>query len=265
MKLNYDFSVKDVSDAYDTEIGILWEVLMGEHIHVGGEAETKRLAEKIGIDASTYLLDVCSALGGPARFLASTYNTKIVGIDITETMIKKSIERTEKAGLADLIEFRRGNALDIPAKSNTFDVVWGQDAWCYITSKVRLIKEIVRVCKPGGTIGFTDWILGSTPISSQEEADFLFEFMLFPNMETLEGYRLLLENNNCKVLEVEDLQEDFAKHMHIYKEKLKGLKDEIIENFNEQLYQIAEAGVQAWTKAANDGKVSRGLWLAEKL
>ncbi len=45
MKLNYDFSIKDVSEAYDGPVGILWEVLMGDHIHVGGENETQRLAE----------------------------------------------------------------------------------------------------------------------------------------------------------------------------------------------------------------------------
>lgn len=265
MKLNYDFSVKDVSDAYDGPVGLLWEILMGDHIHVGGEAETKRLADKLKIDKNTYLLDVCSALGGPARYIAKNYGSKIVGLDITETMLRKAQERTEADGLTDLIEYRRGNALDIPERSNTFDVVWGQDAWCYITSKERLIEEVVRVCKPGGKIGFTDWILGSTPMSSQEEADFLFEFMIFPNMETIEGYKALLEKNNCRVIEVKDLQEDFTKHMYIYFEKVQSIKEDVVKGFGEELYQVAESGVKAWVKAADDNKVSRGLWIAEKL
>ncbi len=49
--------------------GILWEMLMGEQIHVGGAGETETLARKAGITASTTVLDVCSALGGPARHL----------------------------------------------------------------------------------------------------------------------------------------------------------------------------------------------------
>ncbi|MFX0182232.1 MAG: class I SAM-dependent methyltransferase [Candidatus Hodarchaeota archaeon] len=265
MKLDYDFSVKDVSDAYDGPIGLLWEVLMGDHIHVGGEAETKRLADRLGVDQSTYLLDVCSALGGPARYLAKNYRSKIVGLDITETMLRKAQERTEAEKLSNLIEYRRGNALDIPERSNTFDVVWGQDAWCYITSKERLIEEVVRVCKPGGKIGFTDWILGSTPMSSQEEADILFEFMIFPNMETIDGYKALLEKNNCKVIEVKDLQEDFTKHMHIYLEKVRSIKEDIVKEFGEELYKAAESGVKAWVEAADEKKVSRGLWIAKKL
>jgi len=265
MSFNYDFTVKDVSDAYDGAVGILWEVLMGEHIHVGGEKETNRLAEKLGIKENSYVLDVCSALGGPARYLAKHYKAKVLGIDITETMLKKAIERTAAAGLTDRIEYRRGNALDLPVKSNLMDTVWGQDAWCYVTSKPRLISEVVRVCKRGGKIGFTDWILGETSISNKSEADFLFEFMIFPNLETIQGYINLLKINRCKVIEVEDLQKDFASHMKMYLQKVHDLKDTIIKNFGEDMYKIAQAGVNAWAQAAQDGKVSRGLWIAEKI
>ncbi|MHA2270777.1 MAG: class I SAM-dependent methyltransferase [Candidatus Hodarchaeales archaeon] len=263
MKRNYDFSVKDVSEAYDGPVGLLWELLMGDHIHVGGENETKRLAEKAGVSENTFLLDICSALGGPARFLARNYKARIVGLDITETMLKKARERTIKAGLTHLIEFRHGSALDIPANANMFDIVWGQDAWCYVTSKPRLISEAVRVCKPGGKIAFTDWILGTTPMND-EESDYLHTFMVFPNMETLDGYRTLLEKSNCRILEVEDLQEDFENHISQYLDMVQDLKDEIVKKFGEELYKAAESGVHAWSKASAEGKVSRGLWLAEK-
>ena len=191
----YDFNVKDISDAYDGPIGLLWEALMGEHIHVGGEKETQRLADKLSLESGLSVLDVCSALGGPARYLASNFNVNVVGVDITKTMIEKARERTKSAKLDQLIEYRLGNVLDLPVKSNSFDIVWGQDAWCYVTSKPRLIEEVVRACKPAGKIGFTDWILGSNPLD-KEEADFLFEFMIFPNIETLSDYEKLLMKNS---------------------------------------------------------------------
>jgi sarcosine/dimethylglycine N-methyltransferase len=259
----YDFTVKDVSDAYDGPIGLLWEALMGEHIHVGGKKATNRLANKLNLESGSSVLDVCSALGGPARYLASNFNVNVTGVDITKTMLEKARERTKKAELDHLIEYREGNALDLPVKSNSFDVVWGQDAWCYITKKPQLIEEVVRVCKPGGKIGFTDWILGSKTLK-REEADFLFEFMIFPSMETLSGYENLLTRNSCKIIEVEDLQDDFAKHMIIYQKKLVSMKAEIVNNFSPELFENALNGVNAWVKAAGEGKVSRGLWIAEK-
>ena len=44
-KYKYNYSDKEVSEAYDGAVGLLWEALMGDHIHVGGEDETKKLAE----------------------------------------------------------------------------------------------------------------------------------------------------------------------------------------------------------------------------
>lgn len=265
MSYNYDFTVKDVSDAYDGAVGTLWEFLMGEHIHVGGEKETIRLADKLGIRENNYVLDVCSALGGPARYLAKRYKAKVLGIDITGTMLKKAIERTAIAGLADRIEYRRGNALDLPVKSNLMDFVWGQDAWCYVTCKPRLISEVARVCKRGGKIGFTDWILGKTSFSTKSEADSLFEFMIFPNLETMQGYSNLLEINGCKLIEAEDLQNDFASHLKFYLKKIDDLKDTILKMFGEEMYNITRTGVKGWAQAAKEGKVSRGLWIAKKL
>ena len=40
-----DFTIGDVNEVYSGTVGILWEMLMGDHIHVGGENETEILAK----------------------------------------------------------------------------------------------------------------------------------------------------------------------------------------------------------------------------
>ena len=263
----YDFSVNDVSEVYAGPGGKLWELLMGEQIHVGGAEQTDFLAKKVGFDKGgdhVYLLDICSALGGPARHLAEKFGTKIVGLDITLEMINEAKKRTQDKPYADKIEYRLGSGLDIPAHSETFDVVWGQDAWCYIRDKSRLITEISRVLKKGGILGFTDWIWG--PIDPPEkEADYLMEFMVFPDLQTLEGYVELIHNAGMKLDEKQDLGDDFASHMDEYIAKLQVAKQDIISGFGEELYYEAEKGVLAWQKAAHERWISRGLWKAKKL
>jgi len=264
-KKKYDFSVWDVSEVYAGPGGKLWELLMGEQIHVGGPDQSDVLAKKVGLDKKEdiYLLDICSALGGPARHLAEKYGTKVVGLDITPEMIEEAKKRTEGKPYADKIEYRLGSALDIPAHANAFDVVWGQDAWCYIRDKPRLIEEVNRVLKPGGTLGFTDWIWGSIE-TPQTDADYLMEFMVFPDMQTLVGYSKLIEDVGMKLEEKEDLGDNFANHMDIYISILKKNKENIIEGFGEELYNEAEKGVLAWQNAAYNKWVSRGLWIAKK-
>ncbi len=265
-RLKFDFSVNDVSEIYAGPGGKLWEFLMGEQIHIGGAEQTDILASKIGLDKKVdtiKLLDICSALGGPARHLAEKYGTHVIGLDITPEMIQEAKKRTDGKPYSSKIEYRLGSGLDIPAHAETFDVVWGQDAWCYIRDKPRLIQEINRVLKKGGILGFTDWIWGINDIKDSE-AKFLMEFMVFPDLQTLKGYSKLIKKNGLQLQEEEDLGEDFSKYMDIYVNTLKTNWQKITEAFGHELYEQAEEGVLAWQRAANNKQVSRGLWIARK-
>jgi ubiquinone/menaquinone biosynthesis C-methylase UbiE len=258
-----DYTLPDVQQVYEGPVGILWEMLMGEQIHVGGEKETDILAEKIGINKDSLVLDICSALGGPARHLARKYGCRVTGLDATNKMVAEAVKRTENEGLTDLISYKLADVLNMDFEPNTFDVVWGQDAWCYVTDKKMLIQKSYEVLKPGGIIGFTDWLqVGNMPAGEWES---LNTFMVFPYMETLEGYEQLLTEAGFSVLEKEDLTLDFATHCHIYQNKLRiELKESIIQHYNEELFSAADAGLNQWVIAADQGKVGRGRLIAKK-
>lgn len=258
-----DVTIGNVNGVYDGPGGILWEMLMGDQIHVGGAAETDILAAKAGIDPDSHLLDVCSALGGPARHLARTCGCRVTGLDATLRMHEEANRRTKEAGLDRRIEYRLGNALDMPFSANTFDVVWGQDAWCYITDKKRLIEECARVLKPGGMLAFTDWL--ETGPMSEVEWTALNSFMVFPYMETLEGYAALCESAGLNVAEKEDLSTDFAGNIQMYLEKLQNdLRQGVIDNYGLEMYDEVERGITLWRDASAAGKVGRGRILARK-
>ncbi len=259
-----DFTIDDVNRIYEGPVGVLWEMLMGEEIHVGGEKETDILAYRAGINQNTVILDICSALGAPARHLARKYGCKVKGLDATEKMVNEAIKRTGKEQLSHLVTYKLGNALDIPFKANTFDLVWGQDAWCYITDKERLIKEASRVLNNTGTIAFTDWMQTGTMTENEWEA--LNSFMAFPFMETLDGYEKILMDTGFKIVEKEDLSDDFTKQCHIYQNRLRNeLKDQIIRNYGEGLFKAADEGLDMWVRAADEGKVGRGRLIGKKI
>jgi sarcosine/dimethylglycine N-methyltransferase len=261
----YTFSVNDVSAVYAGPGGKLWELLMGDQIHVGGAEQTDVLARKVGLDSrkNMSILDICSALGGPARHLAEHYFARVVGLDITPEMITEAKKRTEGKPYAKNIEYRLGSALDIPAHDSSFDVVWGQDAWCYVRDKKRLIEEAWRVLKPGGTLAFTDWIWGMNPVA-KSDSDLLMTFMVFPSLETYDGYVKLVAGAGFKLAEKEYLGKDFAAHVDIYVGKLQAAKQAVTRGFGADAYKEAEKGLLAWQKAAKEDKVGRGLWIAKK-
>jgi len=262
-KRRLDVGIENVNEVYNGPGGVLWEMLMGEQIHVGGASETDILAQKAGIRADSHVLDVCSALGGPARHLARKHGCRVTGLDATRRMYEEAIRRTKEAGLSDRIEHKLGNALDMPFRANTFDVVWGQDAWCYVTDKECLIREGARVVKPGGVIAFTDWL--ETGPMTDEEWIALYTFMVFPYMETLDGYAVLAEAVGLTVIEKEDLSPDFAAHMPIYLDLVQNrYRETIIENYGQEMYDEVVRGLTLWRDASAAGKVGRGRIIARK-
>ncbi len=263
MTRKLDVTIGNVNEVYDGAGGILWEMLMGEQIHVGAESETDVLARKAGVGSGTHLLDVCSALGGPARYLAKNYDCHVTGLDATQRMHAEAIRRTEDAALSGKLDFVLGNALDMPFAANSFDVVWGQDAWCYITDKQRLIGECARVLKPGGLLAFTDWL--ETGPMTDGEWTALNTFMVFPYMETLEGYAALAEQAGLTVVEKEDLTPDFAAHVQTYLDMVRNdFRQAIVDNYGQEMYDAVEQGITLWRDASAAGKVGRGRVIARK-
>lgn len=258
-----DFTIADVNEIYEGPVGVLWEILMGEQIHVGGEVQTDIMARKAGVNKDKSLLDVCSALGGPARYLARKFGCRVTGLDATIRMVNEATLRTEKEGLSHLVTYKLGNALDMPFKSGSFDIVWGQDAWCYVTDKERLIREAHRVLRTGGIIVFTDWIQAGN--MTENEWEILNNFMAFPYMESLDGYEQILKEAGFVITEKEDMTPDFAQYCRIYQDRVRNeLKDAIISNYGSEMFKAADNGLASWVKAANERKVGWGRIIGRK-
>jgi sarcosine/dimethylglycine N-methyltransferase len=176
--------------------------------HFGGLEAVDILAQKAGIDEASYVLDVCSGMGGPARYLASRLRCRAMGLDITSSRHRSALRLTRLVSLEHLVDFRHGSALAMPFPPATFDVVIGQEAFAHVPDKPRLIAECARVVKRGGRIAFTDIMRGErlTP----EAAKRVQRDMAFASFETPDGYARLLEDNGCTVLEQEDLTAQWA-------------------------------------------------------
>ncbi|MHC4663828.1 MAG: class I SAM-dependent methyltransferase [Planctomycetota bacterium] len=210
-----DVTLKDVNAVYDGPEGVLWELIMGEQIHIGGFAESMVLAKQAGISEGQKVLDLCSALGGGLRFLVKMFNIQGFGLDGTKTMTDKAQERAKRDGMADKIEFKLGDVSDIPWPDKAFDVVWGEDAWCYVVNKEALISEAARVLKDGGTIAFSDWVEGPSGLS-EGDAERINRFMKFPYMENQKSYEELLKKHGFTVKVSEDCTPHFAECVDLY-------------------------------------------------
>src|SRR5919106_1862624 len=62
--------------------------------HFGGLEAVDVLAHKAGIGPDTHVLDVCSGMGGPARYLANHRACRVTGLDITRSRHEGAIRLT---------------------------------------------------------------------------------------------------------------------------------------------------------------------------
>jgi SAM-dependent methyltransferase len=266
MKTKDNIGLKEVQAVYSGPEGELWELIMGEQIHIGGFASSTDLAEKAGISPGTNGVDLCCCNGAGMRFLVRFRNVaRMEGVDATQRVIEQGIKRCEQEGLSDKIEFTLADVCDSGLADASADFIWGEDAWCYVVDKEKLISEAARIVKPGGVIAFTDWIEGSTGLTDAE-AERLLTFMKFPNVQNLEGYSDLLTANDCEVIAAEDTGR-FGPYVDLYLNMLNmqltydALK---IIGFNIELMQAMGAEMVFMQELAHAGKIAQGLFVARK-
>ena len=210
--------------------GLTEEILKDyDQDHFGGLEAVDVLAENAGIDASSRVLDVCSGMGGPARYLAHRRGCRVTGLDITKSRHEAAVRLTALVRLDHLVDLRLGNALDMPFADATFDVVIGQEAFAHVPHKPRLIAECARVVRPGGIIAFTD-ILRRDGLSAAE-LERLQSGMTFQSLESLEGYSQLLAERGCALLLRDDLSAWWTEVLKRRLEMYRSLKDTTVARF----------------------------------
>jgi SAM-dependent methyltransferase len=266
MKSTSGIGLKEVQGVYGGPEGQLWELIMGEQIHIGGFASSMDLAEQAKIEAGMKGVDLCCCNGAGMRFLVRFRKVAAMqGVDATPTVVEQGRQRCKQAGLADKIQFTLGDVTGSGLKSGSADFVWGEDAWCYVVDKARLIAEAARIVKAGGTIAFTDWVEGDKSLS-QPAAERYLKFMKFPNVLTIGGYSDLLKANGCDVLIAKDTGR-FAPYVDLYLNML-GMQltyDALkIIGFDQNLMQAMAGEMAFMQQLAHAGKIAQGLFVARK-
>lgn len=127
-----------------------------DEFHTGGRNATVRLAQMAEVSAAQQVLDVGCGIGGPSRYLASTFGCRVTGIDLTAEYIEVAKMLAQRVGLAGKVTYRQGDALDLPFADAAFDLVWSQNAVMNIENRARLYNEMRRVLKKSGRLAIQD-------------------------------------------------------------------------------------------------------------
>jgi SAM-dependent methyltransferase len=208
------------------------------------------------------VLDVCSGMGGPARYLAHRLGCRVTGLDITRSRHEAAVRLTAMVGLDHLVEFRLGNALAMPFPAASFDVVIGQEAFAHVPDKSRLIAECARVVRPGGLIAFTD-ILRREGLSDAE-FERLRRDMTFQSLESLGSYGRLLADCGCTVLGREDLSAWWTEVLQRRLEMYRSLRDTTVAKFGVAHFERWDEAYAFFVGLFAAGRLGGGRFVARR-
>jgi ubiquinone/menaquinone biosynthesis C-methylase UbiE len=184
------------------------ELFAHDQDHYGGLAANDALAAAARIGKGTRVADFCAGLGGPARYLAHRCGADVTGIELTPARVEGAAALTRLVGLSERVRVIGGNVMSVPLGDASIDAVISQEAMLHVPEKGRALREAFRILRRGRRLAFTDWTVNA-PLGA-EDADLLWRGMAAQSLQSVAGYRALLEETGFAVLAVEDLTREWA-------------------------------------------------------
>lgn len=112
------------------------------------------LVEATGIRRGQLVLDVAAGSGSVAIAAALTGAT-VIASDLTPELLDRGRAIAVERGVS--VDWREANAEALPFADDDFDAVLSAIGVMFAPHHRRAADELVRVCRPGGTIGLINW------------------------------------------------------------------------------------------------------------
>ncbi len=147
-------AVSPEMETLKTKLKTTWEA--GDFSEVAKHIETvaEAFVERLNIQPGMKVLDVACGSGNLA-IIAAQKGAEVTGVDIADNLIDAAKKRAEAAGLN--IKFEVGDAEAMPYADGEFDLVMTMFGAMFAPRPEVAASELVRVCKPGGTIAMANW------------------------------------------------------------------------------------------------------------
>jgi len=112
----------------------------------------KKAVNKLKSIKANKILDLATGTGDFALALLKLKPQQIVGVDISEGMLKVGQEKMKKLGVDNIISMQLGDSEQLPFEDNTFDALTVGFGVRNYENLERGLSEMLRVIRPGGLV-----------------------------------------------------------------------------------------------------------------
>jgi SAM-dependent methyltransferase len=118
------------------------------------ESSAVEFLDRLGVETGARLLDVACG-SGQLALVAARRGANVTGVDIATNSILAARGRALSEGID--ARFDEGDAEALPYLAGKFDVVASLFGAMFAPRPELVVDEMVRVCRPGGTIAMGNW------------------------------------------------------------------------------------------------------------
>ena len=273
MSSDYSSAVTTARDYYDSNDAdnFYYTIWGGEDIHVGlyqsdvepisdaSRRTVERLAARLtNINENSRVLDIGAGYGGAARYLAKTFGCKVVALNLSSVENERNREMNREQRLDHLIEVVDGSFESLPYPDASFDCVWSQDAILHSGDRPKVLREVVRVLKPGGEFVFTD------PMQSDDCPEGVLQPILDRiHLETLGSpgfYKKELESLGMEDLGYEDHRQQLVNHYGRVLRETEQREVELSKVVSKDYIARMKKGLGHWVEGGNNGHLAWGIF-----
>ena len=109
-----------------------------------------------GMRPGTVMADICCGIGDFAILVKKEFQqTRIVALDHSKASLDYARDMAARFGIAD-VEYTYGDASEMLLEDNQFDLVTCRHSLQIFNRPTALLKELYRICKPGGRVYITN-------------------------------------------------------------------------------------------------------------
>jgi SAM-dependent methyltransferase len=117
----------------------------------------ERLCDAADLVPGARVLDVATGSGN-AAIAAARFDCDVIGIDYVPQLLERARARAQAEGLP--VDFVEADAEALPFADATFDAVLSVVGVMFAPDQEQAAAELLRVCRPGGTIALASWTPG---------------------------------------------------------------------------------------------------------
>lgn len=226
---------------WDSEGSLHWgyfDQSTGDDFLAASKNLNNKMLARSGIGSDSVVLDLGCGNGNTPVWLASQQSCHVTGVDISGVRVRNAREMASKLSpaIASRLAFEKASATDLPFDDGSFSHVWSQATIYHVPCKHKVLSEVFRVLRPGGTFVFDDLTKPKPQVSAQAK-QYVYDRLLFDTPFSFYSYQNALSAAGFSI----DQAEDLSAHLATSYRRLWDLAKEAMERGSEDLSKLVKA------------------------